>query len=136
MTSETVTQLLADLEITQSHSRPKGVNDNHYSEAWIKTLKYHPVFPERFGSLADAQQFMDHFVQGYNHHHRHTGIGLHTAADVHCGLARASAPTAKQPWPPPGPDIPNGSPPPPAPRSSTCQTPPGCTNPNQPQPNH
>jgi putative transposase len=87
MTSKTVAQLLADLEVTRSHSRPKVSNDNPYSEAWFKTLKYAPAFPDRFGSLTDAQQFMDSFVEGYNHHHRHTGIGLHTPADVHYGLA-------------------------------------------------
>ncbi len=59
MTSKTVAQLLADLEVTRSHSRPKVSNDNPYSEAWFKTLKYAPTFPDRFGSLADAQQFMD-----------------------------------------------------------------------------
>ncbi len=66
-------------------------NDNPYSEAWFKTLKYAPVFPDRFGSVQDAQQFMDQFVDGYNHHHRHTGIGLHTPADVHYGLAARHA---------------------------------------------
>ncbi len=89
MTSKTVAQFLADLEVTRSHSRPKVSNDNPYSEAWFKTLKYAPTFPDRFGSLVDAQQFMNSFVDGYNHHHRHTGIGLHTPADVHYGLAAA-----------------------------------------------
>ena len=89
MTSKTVAQLLADLEVTRSHSRPKVSNDNPYSEAWFKTLKYAPTFPDRFGSLTDAQHFMDAFVDGYNHHHRHTGIGLHTPADVHYGHAPA-----------------------------------------------
>jgi len=89
MTSKTVTQLLADLEVTRSHSRPKVSNDNPYSEAWFKTVKYAPTFPDRFGCLTDSQQFMDSFVDGYNHHHRHTGIGLHTPADVHYGLAVA-----------------------------------------------
>jgi len=89
MTSKTVAQLLADLEVTRSHSRPKVSNDNPYSEAWFKTLKYAPTFPERFGSVADAQQFMASFVDGYNHSHRHTGIGLHTPADVHYGHAAA-----------------------------------------------
>ena len=83
MTSKTVAQLLADLDVTRSHSRPKVSNDNPYSEAWFKTLKYTPTFPDRFGSLPDAQQYMNAFVDGYNHHHRHTGIGLHTPADVH-----------------------------------------------------
>jgi hypothetical protein len=55
----------------------------------FKTLKYAPVFPERFGSLQDARGFMDEFTQYYNHEHHHTGIGLHTAADVHYGLTDA-----------------------------------------------
>jgi len=76
MTSKTVTALLSDLEVTRSHSRPKVSNDNPYSEAWFKTLKYAPTFPERFGTLADARGFLDDFVQWYNHQHRHTGIGL------------------------------------------------------------
>ena len=74
MTSKTVATLLADLHITRSHSRPKVSNDNPYSEAWFKTLKYAPIFPERFGSLADARMFMDRFVDGYNHEHHHTGV--------------------------------------------------------------
>ncbi len=91
MTSKTVAALLSDLEITKSHSRPRVSNDNPYSEAWFKTLKFAPVFPERFGSLAHAKAFMATFVEGYNHDHRHTGIGLNTPADVHYGLAGAKS---------------------------------------------
>lgn len=91
MTSKTVAALLADLEVTRSHSRPRVSNDNPYSESLFKTLKYGPEFPERFGSLLEARQFMDTFTQWYNHEHRHTGIGLHTPADVHFGLAAAKA---------------------------------------------
>lgn len=91
MTSKTVAVLLSDLEVTKSHSRPRVSNDNPYSEAWFKTLKFAPVFPERFGSLGDARRFMDAFVEGYNHTHRHTGIGLNTPADVHYGLAAGKA---------------------------------------------
>src|SRR5664280_1842033 len=91
MTSKTVAALLSDLEVTRSHSRPKVSNDNPYSEAWFKTLKYAPTFPERFGCLADARGFLGDFVQWYNHEHRHTGIGLHSPADVHYGLAAAKA---------------------------------------------
>jgi len=91
MTSKTVAALLSDLEVTKSHSRPRVSNDNPYSESWFKTLKFAPVFPERFGSLADARAFMATFVEGYNHHHRHTGIGLNTPADVHYGHATARA---------------------------------------------
>lgn len=91
MTSKTVATLLADLEVTRSHSRPRVSNDNPYSESLFKTLKYGPEFPERFGSLAEARQFMDTFADWYNHEHRHTGIGLHTPADVHFGLAAEKA---------------------------------------------
>ena len=91
MTSKTVAALLSDLEVTRSHSRPRVSNDNPYSEAWFKTLKFAPVFPERFGSLADARTFIASFVDGYNHTHRHTGIGLNTPADVHYGLASGKA---------------------------------------------
>ena len=83
MTSKSVADLLEDLDVTRSHSRPKVSNDNPYSEAWFKTLKYAPVFPDRFASLAQARAFMNDFVTWYNHAHRHSGIGLHTPADVH-----------------------------------------------------
>jgi transposase InsO family protein len=91
MTSKTVAALLADLEVTRSHSRPRVSNDNPYSESLFKTLKYGPEFPERFGSLNEAREFMDTFTHWYNHEHRHTGIGLHTPADVHFGLAAGKA---------------------------------------------
>ena len=87
MTSKTVATLLADLGVTRSHSRPSVSNDNPYSESLFKTMKYLPTFPERFGALSDARAFMDRFVTAYNHEHHHTGIGLHTPADVHYGLA-------------------------------------------------
>jgi putative transposase len=85
MTSRTVAQLLADLGVTRSHSRPHVSNDNPYSEAQFKTLKNTPRFPERFTSLAHARHFVDDFFDHYNHHHRHSGIGYHTPASVHHG---------------------------------------------------
>lgn len=91
MTSKTVAALLSDLDVTQSHSRPRVSNDNPYSESLFKSLKYAPVFPERFASLTDARAFMSEFVDWYNHHHQHSGIGFHTPADVHYGLAGAVA---------------------------------------------
>ncbi|OYD61001.1 integrase-like protein [Rhodococcus sp. OK302] len=91
MTSKTVATLLADLEVTRSHSRPRVSNDNPFSESLFKTLKYGPEFPERFGSLFAAREFMDSFTNWYNYEHRHTGIGLHTPADVHFGLAAGKA---------------------------------------------
>ena len=87
MTSKTVSQLLADLDVAQSHSRPHQSNDNPFSEAQFKTLKYFPTFPRRFGSIVAARSFVDGFFEHYNHQHRHSGIGLHTPADVHFGRA-------------------------------------------------
>ncbi|MFR9781064.1 IS3 family transposase [Micromonospora sp. MS34] len=89
MTSTRVATLLADLRVTRTHSRPRVSNDNPFSEAVFKTVKYHPTFPERFGSLADARAFCDTFFGWYNHEHHHAGIGLHTPADVHYGHAAA-----------------------------------------------
>lgn len=91
MTSKTVAALLADLTVTRSRWRPHVSNDNPYSESLFKTMKYLPVFPDRFGSLQHARQFMAEFVHAYNHEHHHTGIGLHTPADVHYWHARAVA---------------------------------------------
>ena len=87
MTSKTVAMLLADLGVTKTHSRPHVSNDNPYSEAQFKTLKYRPSFPEQFGCLADARAWMRTFVTWYNQEHRHSGIGLLTPAMVHGGQA-------------------------------------------------
>jgi putative transposase len=87
MTSKTLALLLADLGVGKSHSRPYVSNDNPYSEAHFKTMKYRPDYPDRFGSLADARAWAHTFFDWYNHHHRHTGLGLMTPATVHYGLA-------------------------------------------------
>jgi hypothetical protein len=87
MTSKPVAQLLVDLGVIRSHSRPHVSNDNPYSEAQFKTLKYCPAFPDRFGSIQDARTFCAAFFTYYNHEHRHSGIGLHTPASVHYGTA-------------------------------------------------
>ena len=89
MTSNTVAGLYARLGIDQSHSRPHVSNDNPYSEAQFKTLKYCPAFPGTFGSLQDARAFCGVFFTYYNHEHRHSGIGLHTPYSVHTGTAAA-----------------------------------------------
>lgn len=85
MVAKSVTQLLSDLSITASLSRPHVSNDNPYSESWNKTFKYAPAFPDQFGSLTDAREFLGRFVHYYNTEHRHSGIGLHTPASVHDG---------------------------------------------------
>jgi putative transposase len=87
MASKPVALLLADLGVIKSHSRPHCSNDNPYSEAQFKTLKYRPEFPERFGSIEDARVFCQRFFYWYNHEHRHSGLGFHTPADVHFGRA-------------------------------------------------
>jgi transposase InsO family protein len=87
MTSKPVAVLLSDLHISQSHSRPHVSNDNPYSEAQFKTLKYCPAFPGQFGSLPDARAFSEVFFGYYNNEHRHSGIGLHTPPSVHDGTA-------------------------------------------------
>jgi putative transposase len=87
MTSKPVAVLLAELGVTRTHSRPHVSNDNPFSEAAFKTLKYCPAFPERFGSIEDARAFCAEFFEYYNHHHRHSGIALHTPASMHFGTA-------------------------------------------------
>jgi putative transposase len=87
MTSNPVVELLVFLGIGRTHSRPHVSNDNPYSEAQFKTLKYCPAFPERFGCIEDARAFCETFFAYYNHEHRHSGISYHTPASVHYGTA-------------------------------------------------
>ncbi len=83
MKSKSVQQLLSDLDVRASHSRPKVSNDNPFSEAGFKTLKYSPNFPARFGGLEEAEQFCREYFVWYNTEHYHTGIALLTPAHVH-----------------------------------------------------
>lgn len=85
MTSKNVAALLADLHIERSLSRPHVSNDNPYSEAAFKTLKYCPAFPGNFTSIYDARVFLGLFFEYYNTEHRHSGIGLYTPGSVHDG---------------------------------------------------
>lgn len=87
MTSKPVTLLLADLGVIKSHSRPYVSDDNPFSEAQFKTMKYRPQFPDRFGSMVDSRAFCRVFFPWYNTEHRHSGIGLLTPYEVHYGLA-------------------------------------------------
>jgi putative transposase len=89
MTSKPVAFLLADLGVTKTHSRPHVSNDNPYSEAQFKTLKYRPGFPERFSSIEEARAFCQDFFRWYNTQHRHSGIGLLPPEAVHYGRAEA-----------------------------------------------
>jgi len=89
MTSKPVALLMADLGVTKTHSRPQVSNDNPFSEAQFKTLKYRPEYPERFGCQPDARGWATDFFQWYNYEHHHSAIGLLTPADVHFGRAEA-----------------------------------------------
>lgn len=89
MTSKPVAFLLADLGVTKTHSRPHVSNDNPYSESQFRTLKYRPNFPDRFTSIEESRVFCAKFFRWYNHDHHHSGLGLHTPADVHYGRADA-----------------------------------------------
>ena len=87
MTSKTLALLLADLGVGKSHSRPYTSDDNPFSEAQFKTMKYRPDYPDRFGSPQDARNWAHPFIHWYNNEHRHTSLGLMTPATVHYGMA-------------------------------------------------
>ena len=88
MTSKPVALLLSDLGVTKTHSRPYVSNDNPYSESQLKTLKYRPEFPDRFGSIEHARALCRDLFDWYNREHHHSGLGLLTPHDVHYGFAR------------------------------------------------
>ena len=85
MTSKPVAFLLADLGVTESHSRPHVSNDNPHIESFFKTLKYQPEFPATFANIAEARAFCRIFFQWYNTEHRHSSLALLAPADVHHG---------------------------------------------------
>jgi len=90
MTSKPVAHLLADLGVTKTHSRPHVSNDNPYSEAQFKTMKYRPDYPERFGCRQDARSWASDFFFWYDYEHHHSALGLLTPADVHYGRSQAT----------------------------------------------
>jgi putative transposase len=87
MRSKPVAALLVDLDVAKTHSRPHVSDDNPYSEAQFKTLKYRPDFPDRFGCIEDARAHCQAFFTWYNSVHRHSGIGFMTPQTVHYGGA-------------------------------------------------
>lgn len=88
MTSKPAALLMADLGVTKTHSRPHVSNDNPFSDAQFKTLKYRPDYPARFGCQVDARSWAAEFFRWDNHEHHHSAIGLLTPADVHFGRAQ------------------------------------------------
>ena len=85
MRSQTVAQLLANMDVTQSFSRPRVSNDNPFSESQFKTVKYHPTFPDRFTGLDHGLDFGRQFFPWYNDEHHHSGLAYLTPATVHFG---------------------------------------------------
>ena len=127
MTAKCTAQLLANLGVTRSLSRPQVSDDNPFSEAQFKTLKYAPAFPDRFGGYEHARSYCRDFFPWYNGEHRHSGIAMLTPLTVHEGRAdevltrRQAAPDAAfgghpDPVPPAAPQV---RPPPPAARGRT-----------------
>ena len=87
MTSKSVAELLIDMGIARSHSRPRTSNDNAFSEAHFKTVKHHHTYPKRFDGINHARAWINGFMHDYNTIHLHTGIGLMTPATIHYGHA-------------------------------------------------
>jgi putative transposase len=87
MIAKSLALLLSDLGVTKSHSRPHVPNDNPYSEAHFKTMKYRPDYPDRFGCPEDVRGWAHNFFSWYNFEHHHTGLGLMIPAVVHYGQA-------------------------------------------------
>jgi putative transposase len=84
-TSKTVADMLDALGVSRSFSRPRVSDDNAFSEAQFKHLKYSPHFPDRFASFADALAFCREFFAWYNREHRHSGLAFFTPSAVHHG---------------------------------------------------
>ncbi len=89
MTSQGTAQLLARLGVNRSLGRPRVSDDNPYSEAHFKTLKYHPDFPSRFNCQDAATDYCRSFFPWYNTQHRHAGIAMLTPETVHYGRVQA-----------------------------------------------
>ena len=89
MRSKPVADLLIELDVSKSHSRPYVSDDNPYSESQFKTMKYRPDFPARFGCIEDARAHCHIFFPWYNTQHCHSGVGYMTPHSVHYGLAQA-----------------------------------------------
>ena len=111
MKSKAVSQLLSDLGVEKSHSRPHVSDDNPYSESQFKTLKYHSTFPKTFPTLDEAKLFLEGWFRWYNTQHKHSGIQMLCPQDVHDGKAQEildrrqavlNEAYEKQPWRFPG----------------------------------
>lgn len=87
MRSLTLRAKLEELGVVSSYSRPRVSNDNPFSEALFKTLKYVDKWPDKgFTSLAEARDWVQAFTQWYNHEHKHSKIQFVSPAERHAGL--------------------------------------------------
>lgn len=90
MKGATLKTTMERLGVIPSFSRPRVSDDNPFSEAAFRTLKYHPSYPHGpFESIEAARDWVHAFVAWYNHEHLHSGIGFVTPADRHAGLSDA-----------------------------------------------
>jgi putative transposase len=85
MTAHGFADLLGELGIERSYSRPRVSDDNPYSESCFHTLKYQPDYPGRFRDVAQTRAWCDEFFGWYNHDHHHDGLALFTPAQVFHG---------------------------------------------------
>jgi putative transposase len=85
MIAGTVAELLNELGVGKSHSRPRVSNDNPFIESHFKTLKYRPNYPDRFDSISHTRRWCRTFFRWYNEIHYHSGIGYLRPADLHAG---------------------------------------------------
>jgi putative transposase len=88
MRSKTLKDLLKELKVAKSHSRPYTPTDNAYSESQFKTMKYRPDYPDEFDGITQARDWTRAFVQWYNQEHHHTGLALMTPETVHYGQVK------------------------------------------------
>lgn len=95
MTAHAYLDLLGELAITASHSRPRVSNDNPFSEAQFKTMKFQPDYPRRFANYGHAKTWVEHYVEWYNQDHHHSQLAGFTPAQVYTGEYREIA-TQKQ----------------------------------------
>jgi putative transposase len=91
MKSHGFAELLGELGVERSYSRPRVSNDNPYSESHFHTVKYQPDYPGRFRDLGHARRWCDDFFRWYNCDHHHDGLALYTPADVFFGRVDAIA---------------------------------------------
>lgn len=82
MTAHGYLDLMAELEITCSYSRPRVSNDNPFSESQFKTCKQQPDYPGRFASVSPAREWFADYVEWYNFNHQHSGLAFFTPEQV------------------------------------------------------